>query len=186
MGTLGMPDIFNEVMKAKDTALINALPIICEIWEEWEHLFGRTYAPVCPYRTEDAEVLLITMGSLSETAEAAIDILRDHHHVPAGLLKLMLWRPFPRKEFTAATQGARVLAVMDRAVSFGGVSGPVGAEVRACFYGAPSPPVIVNEIIGLGGRDVTVEDFISIIEKARAMNTQPPEGYEIYGVRGSS
>ena len=185
MGTLGMPDIFNEAMKAKDTALINAKAIIYEVWREWETLFGRPYEPVFSYRTEDAEVLLVTMGSISETAEAAIDELRDHH-VPVGLLKLRLWRPFPREELTAAAQGARVLAVMDRAVSFGGVSGPVGAEVRTCFYGDPAPPVIVNEIIGLGGRDVTTEDFMSIIEKARAMKTQPPEGYEIYGVRGSS
>jgi pyruvate ferredoxin oxidoreductase alpha subunit len=180
-----MPDIFNEVMKAKDTALIASLPVIEEVWQEWERLFGRSYAPVFSYRTEGAEVLLITMGSLSETAEAAIDVLREQH-VPAGLLKLRLWRPFPREAFMAAAQGARVLAVMDRAVSFGGVSGPVGAEVRTCFYGDPAPPVIVNEIIGLGGRDVTVEDFIAICEEARATTTQPPEGYTIYGVRGAS
>jgi pyruvate ferredoxin oxidoreductase alpha subunit len=179
-----MPDIFNEVMQAKDAAVSGSLPVIEEVWQEWERHFGRAYEPVHAYRTEDAEVLLVTMGSLSETAEAAIDALRDRR-VPAGLLKLRLWRPFPREAFTAAAQGARVLAVMDRAVSFGGVAGPVGAEVRACFYPGPAHPLIVNKIIGLGGRDVTVEDFIAIGEEARAATAQP-DGYHLYGVWGLS
>jgi pyruvate ferredoxin oxidoreductase alpha subunit len=83
-------------------------------------------------------------------------------------------------------KGIKVLAVMDRAVSFGGAAGPVCAEIKAALYGEPNPPAIVNYVIGLGGRDVTVDDFITIAEKAaQAEKEKPKEAYEIYGVRGS-
>jgi len=71
-------------------------------------------------------------------------------------------------------------------VSFGGSAAPVGAEIRSALYDEPDRPVIINEIIGLGGRDVTVGDFIQIAEKAaKAQKKSPKEAYEIYGVRGS-
>jgi pyruvate ferredoxin oxidoreductase alpha subunit len=185
MGTLGMPEIFTEAMKAKDVALINSKKIILQVWKEWEEKFGRTYEPIEAYKTEGAEVVLLTMGSMGDTAEVAVDELRKRK-VSAGLLRLKLWRPFPIEELRNAVKGTKVLAVMDRAVSFGGSAAPVGAEIRAALYGEPDRPLIINEIIGLGGRDVTVGDFIQIVEKAaQAEKEKPEEAYEIYGVRGS-
>ncbi len=185
MGTLGMPEIFTEAMKAKDVALINSKKIILQVWKEWEEQFGRMYEPIEAYKTEGADMLLLTMGSMGDTAEVAIDELRKRK-VSAGLLRLKLWRPFPIEELRNAVKGAKVLAVMDRAVSFGGSAAPVGAEIRAALYGEPDRPLIINEIIGLGGRDVTVGDFIQIVEKAaQAEKEKPEEAYEIYGVRGS-
>jgi len=185
MGTLGMPEIFTEAMKAKDMALINSKKAILEVWREWEEQFGRKYGPIEAYRTEGANVLLLTVGSMGETAEVAVDELRKRK-MPAGLLKLKLWRPFPSEELRKAVKGAKVLAVMDRAVSFGGSAGPVCAEVKSALYGEPDRPAIVNYIIGLGGRDVIAEDFIQIVEKAaKAEKEKSKEAYEIYGVRGS-
>lgn len=185
MGTLGMPEIFTEAIKAKDMALINSKKAILEVWREWEEQFGRKYGPIEAYRTEGANVLLLTVGSMGETAEVAVDELRKRK-MPAGLLKLKLWRPFPSEELRKAVKGAKVLAVMDRAVSFGGSAGPVCAEVKSALYGEPDRPAIVNYIIGLGGRDVIAEDFIQIVEKAaKAEKEKPKEAYEIYGVRGS-
>ncbi len=185
MGTLGMPEIFTEAIKAKDMALINSKKAILEVWREWEEQFGRKYGPIEAYRTEGANVLLLTVGSMGETAEIAVDELRKRK-MPAGLLKLKLWRPFPSEELRKAVKGAKVLAVMDRAVSFGGSAGPVCAEVKSALYGEPDRPAIVNYIIGLGGRDVIAEDFIQIVEKAaKAEKKKPKEAYEIYGVRGS-
>ena len=185
MGTLGVPEIFNEVMKAKDTALINSKKVVLKIWKEWEEQFGRRYEPIQAYKTDGAKVLLLTMGSMDETAEAAIDELHKRN-ISAGLLKLKLWRPFPAEELRKAVKGAKVLAVMDRAVSFGGAAAPVGAEIRSALYDEPDRPLIINEIIGLGGRDVTEGDFVQIAEKAaQAEKEKPKEAYEIYGVRGS-
>jgi pyruvate ferredoxin oxidoreductase alpha subunit len=156
-----------------------------QVWKEWEEKFGRTYEPIEAYRTEGAEVVLLTMGSMGDTAEVAIDELRARN-TPAGLLRLKLWRPFPADELRKAVKGVKVLAVMDRAVSYGGATAPVGAEIRSALYDESDRPVIVNNIIGLGGRDVTVEDFIRIVEEAaQAEKVSPERGYEIYGVRGS-
>jgi pyruvate ferredoxin oxidoreductase alpha subunit len=184
MGALGLPEIFNEVMKAKDTALVNSKKVILEVWKEWEKMFGRKYEPVSSYRAEDARVMLLTMGSMGETAEMAVDELRKKGK-SVGLLKLKLWRPFPFAELKKAVKGAKALAVLDRAVSFGGPGGPVGGEVRAALYGEPDRPVVMDYIIGLGGRDMTVEDFVAIAEKASlAEKRKTKELYEIYGVRG--
>ena len=70
----------------------------------------------------------------------------------------------------------------DRAVSFGGPGGPVFSEIRSALYEEAVRPAIVNYIIGLGGRDVQVEDFIEMVK--RAANGKLSEPYEFYGVRG--
>ena len=102
--------------------------------------------------------------------------------VKAGLLKIKLWRPFPFDDFKKAAKGIKVLAVLDRAISFGGPGGPVFSEVRSALYDVPSRPKIVNYIIGLGGRDVQVENFMDMAK--RAAKGKLSERYEIYGVRG--
>jgi pyruvate ferredoxin oxidoreductase alpha subunit len=118
---------------------------------------------------------------MGETAEIAIDELRKQG-VKAGLLKIKLWRPFPFDDLKKAVKGIRVLAVTDRAVSFGGPGGPVFSEIRSALYDVPKRPKVVNYIIGLGGRDVHVEDFMDMVR--RAEKGKLSERYEIYGVRG--
>ncbi len=185
MGALGMPDIFNEAAMAKDQALINSKKVILEVWKEWEEQFGRKYEPIGAYRMKGAEVALLTLGSMGDTAEVAVDELRDKG-VKAGLLKMKLWRPFPVEELIKAVKGLTSLAVIDRSAPFGGACGPVCAEVKAVLYDQKERPAITNHIIGLGGRDIVVGDFVKIVEQAiSAQKKKPKEAYEIYGVRGS-
>jgi len=185
MGSLGMPDIFNEAMQAKDHALIRSKKVILEVWKEWEQLFGRKYEPIGAYRMNGAEVALLTLGSMGDTAEVAVDEMRSKG-VKVGLLKLKLWRPFPTDELIKAVKGLTSLAVIDRAVSFGGANAPVAAEIKAALYDQKERPLITNYIIGLGGRDVVVDDFVKMVEKTiDARKKKPKEAYEIYGVRGS-
>jgi len=180
MGAFAMPDFFPQMMKAKDMALLNSKKTIVKVWDEWEKRFGRRYKPVETYRTDGAEVILVTMGSMSETAELGVDELRDNG-IAAGVVKIRLWRPFPSDELKAAVKGARVLAVMDRAVSCGRSGGPVFTDVRAAFYSEDKRPIIVNYVMGLGGVDVTVGDFAEMGEKALKAKK---EEYEFYGVMG--
>ena len=185
MGTLGLPEIYTEVMMGRNVALMRSKEVILQVWKEWEEQFGRRYTPISRYRTEGADVLLITMGSMGETAEVAIDQLRDEG-VACGLLSMKLWRPFPFEELRQAVAGAKVVAVTDRAVSIGGPGGPLFAEVRSALYGEADRPVVLNYIIGLGGRDVLVEDFKNMVRRAaEAMHVRAESAYEIYGVRGS-
>jgi pyruvate ferredoxin oxidoreductase alpha subunit len=181
MGTLGMPEIYAEAQKSKNVALVNSKKVILEVWKEWEKQFGRKYEPIQSYRTEDADIALVTMGSMGETAEIAVDELRKQG-VKAGLLKIKLWRPFPFDDLKKAVKGIRVLAVTDRAVSFGGPGGPVFSEIRSALYDVPKRPKIVNFIIGLGGRDIQVENFMDMVRRATKGKLSEP--YEFYGVRG--
>jgi len=185
MGAFAMSDYFTEMMKAKDEALKNSKKVILEIWDEWAKMFGRVYKPVETYKAEDAEILMLTMGSMGETAEMAIDALRAKG-VSAGLIKLRLWRPFPFEEIKAAVKSAKKLIVTDRAVSFGGPGGPAFSEIKSALYHEAHRPAIYNYIIGLGGRDVTVKDFIGMFDKVIPYDAEKAvDTYEFWGVRES-
>jgi len=183
MGAFAMSDTFHEFMKAKDEALRNSKKAILEVWDEWEKMFGRRYRPVETHCADDAEVLLVTMGSMGETAEVAVDEMRDKG-VSVGLVKIRLWRPFPFEELKAAVKKAKLLIVTDRAVSFGGPGGPVCSEIRSALYDEKDRPAVCDYIIGLGGRDVAVTDFVTMIEQAMKDHTKGAlKDYEFYGVR---
>lgn len=179
MGCFNMPDIFTETMKAKDAALINSKKTIVKIWNEWGRQFGRHYHPVETYKNKGAETMILTMGSMGETASVAVDELKKKGQ-SIGLVKIRLWRPFPLEELRAAIQGCKTLIVMDRAVSFGGAGGPLATEIKSLLFHDRERPRIVNYIMGLGGRDVAVEDFIAMFERA---GKKKEETYEFYGVR---
>ena len=183
MGAFAMSDYFAEIMKAKDEALKNSKKVILDVWDEWGKLFGRKYQPVETYRVEDADVLMLTMGSMGETAQIAIDELRAKG-VKAGLVKLRLWRPFPLAEIKAVLKNVKKLIVTDRAISFGGPGGPVFSEVKSALYAEAKRPLIYNYIYGLGGRDMAVKDFAGMFEKVLADTTnQESDTYEFWGVR---
>jgi pyruvate ferredoxin oxidoreductase alpha subunit len=185
MGAFAMSDYFTEMQKAKDEALKNSKKVILEVWDEWFKIFGRAYKPVETYMAEDAEILMLTMGSMGETAEMAIDALRAKG-VLAGLIKLRLWRPFPFEEIKIVLKNAKKLIVTDRAVSFGGPGGPVFSEIKSALYFEAKRPAIYNYIIGLGGRDVTVKDFVGMFEKVIPYSVDKAvDTYEFWGVRES-
>ena len=125
----------------------------------------------------------MTMGSVSETAMTAVDAMRAKG-IPVGLLRFRLWRPFPLEEFKRAVKGVKVLAVMDRAISYGAQGGPVFTEVRSALYGEPDAPQIFGFVAGLGGRDITVEMFTEMVNKAlRYAKKKKGPLYELIGVR---
>ena len=183
LGAFGSPDVFMEVKKQIEEALIGSQKVVTEVWKEFGRLFGRTYKPVESYKTKDAETLLITMGSISETAMTAVDALREKGQ-KVGLIHIRLWRPFPFKEFLQAIKGAKALAVLDRSLVTGGVGGPVGLEVKSALYGKDGRPYVAEFVAGLGGRDMTVETFIEVVDKAeRYAKKQKDFQYELIGVR---
>ncbi len=183
MGAFAMSDYFTEIMKAKDEALKSSRKVILEVWDEWAKRFGRSYKPVETYQAEDADVLMLTMGSMGETAQMAIDQLRAKG-VKAGLVKLRLWRPFPLAEIKAVLKNAKKLIVTDRAVTFGGPGGPVFSEVKSALYAEAKRPLIYNYIYGLGGRDVAVGEFVGMFDKVLAdTKNEAADTYEFWGVR---
>lgn len=182
MGDFATPELYTEAKKAQDEALRNSKRAILQVWQGFAEIFGRKYSPVETYRADDADVLLLTMGSFSEMAMEAIDDLREAGE-RTGLVRLRLWRPFPFQELCQAAAKAKVLVVLDRALSFG-ASGPVCSEVQAALYHLENRPNIIGFIGGLGGRDIRVEDFECLVRRGIDKAKQGRFGeIEMFGVR---
>ncbi len=163
MGPVGIPDIYTETKYVQQRLLVDAYQPIVETLDAFGEQFGRHYKPVETYRAEDAEVLLLTMGALGETAMEAVDARRERGQ-KVGLIRLRLWRPFPFARLFEAVGDKPVLGVMDRAVSFGGPVGPVASEVKSAFYSRDQRPLVVEFVAGLGGRDMSVAHFDGIFD----------------------
>jgi pyruvate ferredoxin oxidoreductase alpha subunit len=184
MGTFAVPEIYSEAKMAHDMALRNARKVIERVWDEWGKATGRYYKALETYRTDDADTVFLSMGSFGETISMAVDRLRDQGQ-KVGLVKLRLWRPFPDEDIRQLLTRFKRVIVVDRALSFGGVGGPFATEVRAALYGAAQAPVLSDFVVGLGGRDVTVSDFVAVAAKAAAeMAAGRPADFHFYGVRG--
>ncbi len=180
-----MPDVYTEARKAQDEALKNSKAYIVKAWDEFGKQFGRYYKPVETYKTEDAETIIVSMGSISETAMTAVDVMREKGK-KVGVARIRLFRPFPAEELFAAVKGAKNLVVLDRVTSFAGgyVSGPVCLEVKSILYDRKSYPKIANFLVGLGGRDVTDQNFYEMVDKvAASKDGGVPVAYEFINVR---
>jgi len=185
LGAFAPPVIYTEIKKSQDVALRATKLTILDVWKEYGAISQRHYHPVEHYRTEDAPVLLLTMGSFSETAMVAIDEMREKGK-KVGLIRLRLWRPFPFEEVRQAVADAEVLVVLDRCLSFGGPGGPVCSEIKAALYSQEKRPKVVSFVGGLGGRDISVQEFVYMINKGAeiARSGREVEEAEIIGVRG--
>jgi pyruvate/2-oxoacid:ferredoxin oxidoreductase alpha subunit len=128
--------------------------------------FGRSYGGAFEtYRLEDAEVALVTLGTVTSTAREVVDRLREKGQ-KVGMIKLRYFRPFPTERLREATAHLKALGVYDRAVSYG-VGGPTYIEVRNALYDLANIPVL-GFLAGLGGRDVTREDVELMFKKTDA------------------
>jgi len=181
MGMFGIPEIYTETKKATDEVLRNSKKTILAVWDEFDKIFGRRYAPVESYKTEGAETILIAMGSISETAMTAVDEMRAEGK-SVGLLRIRLWRPFPDEEFKAAAAGAKKIGVIDRCLTLGSHGNPVFQEIRSLLYPLADRPQIFNFTLGIGGRDSTREDFKYIYDRCQTLVQEGQDRFEMVGV----
>lgn len=180
-GSYALPDFYTEAKKQQEEALRNSYSVILKVFEEFNKMFGREYKPVEKYKTEDAEILILSAGGISGTAKVAVDKMREKGE-KVGLLKLNLWRPFPEKELKDAIKDCKILSVVDRAISFGGAGGPIATEIKSYLYNTQFNSIkVLSFIAGLGGRDVKIEDFEEIVRKSKISGDT--KIFEIIGVR---
>ncbi len=165
MGAFGAQNVYTELKMQGEAALLAAAPVLEEIWDDFARRFGHRYRAVELHAVEDAEVVLVTMGSIGETAITAVDEMRAEGR-KVGVARIRLWRPFPREELLRALGGAGVVVAVDRMLSPGAGGGPVGAELRAAFCGRPNAPVIRDAVAGLGGREINRATFRRLAEEA--------------------
>ncbi len=184
IGPVGMPTVYTEAKMAGEAALRNSYGPIVEAFDEFGEKFGRRYRPVETYKSEDAEVLLVTMGSISETAMSWIDAKRAQGE-KVGLVRFRMWRPLPTQDFKKAIANAKVLTVIDRHFSPGGAGGPVAQEIKYMLYGDEKRVPVVECVAGLGGRDIEFEDFDKMYETSVAVKGGAPvPPFELVQVRG--
>jgi pyruvate ferredoxin oxidoreductase alpha subunit len=174
-GMFTFPEYYMEFRYAIDQALQRSKKKIMAAGKEFEERFGRDYSALVEgYRLEDAETVLVAMGSLCGTAKDAIDEMRAAGK-KVGLLKIRTYRPFPAGEIAGALQGAKRVAVLDKNISLGS-KGAVGLEVKDVLYGSGIP--VLDYIVGLGGRDLRKRDIARIVDLA-----EKGEGDLFYGLR---
>ncbi len=152
----------------------DAVPdILGEAMIEFHKLTGRRYGMIDCYRTEDADYVIVGLGSMMETAMVAVDHLRKNEGLKVGALHVTSYRPFPGAELVSALKGAREIAVVERMDNPLGQSNPLTMEIKSAFADAASGadgypqidslPTIYSGIAGLGSRDVRAGDFIATI-----------------------
>jgi 2-oxoisovalerate ferredoxin oxidoreductase alpha subunit len=176
---------FMEYKYQQQEAMEKAKEVIKEIDQEFGERFGRSYGGlVQPYRMEDAEIAILAMGSNCGLARMAVDDLRKEG-IALGSLKLRVFRPFPEEEIRAVTKKLNLLIVLDRDASIG-MGGIVYSEVAQSLYPMELKPLLVNYIVGLGGRVFTLQDLKTLtedaIKRARAGKIDRPVRW--VGVRG--
>jgi len=146
-----------------------ACDVIREVYADFEKVFGRKYGNPFfeEYMTEDAEVVLLGMGTLSTPTKVAVRKLREQGK-KVGFVRLRWFRPFAGPELAKCLERFKAIGVVDRDFSFGSpdLSGVVATEVRSAMYSnASSRPPVLGFICGLGGREVTVPDVETMTEK---------------------
>ncbi len=160
IGTFTDPDYYMEARYAIEVAMEKSKEVMAKANQEFADIFGRKYDLVEKYRCDDAEIIMVAMGSVCGTIKDVIDSLRDEGE-KVGLLKIRVYRPFPREEIKEVLENGSKVAVIDKNISFGmgGVLyNNIKAKTNAEVYGF---------IAGLGGRDITTEYVREIVEKTK-------------------
>jgi pyruvate/2-oxoacid:ferredoxin oxidoreductase alpha subunit len=170
-GGLVKPDAYMEMRWLQQEALNKVPETLAAIEKDWLRMFGRSYGAIERYRTEDAELLLVTSGTVTSTARAVVDARRAAGE-KIGLLKVKMFRPFPSALLREAVRGLRPvprLAVLDRNIS-PGHGGIFAEELRSALYDLPESerPEVFGFVLGLGGRDITPTVIGDVIEQTRA------------------
>ena len=181
IGPFGAQNVYTEVKQQQEAALLEAEVVLNEIWTDFDERFGRHYNPVEAYRTDDAEVILVTMGAIGETARTAVDEMRETG-IPVGLARIRLWRPLPCEQLASVLENAETIAVIDRMMSPGAPGGPVGLELRSLFYDREKRPKIINFVAGLGGREINRRTFKEAVKQAQVLKKQK-RNYSLIDVR---
>jgi pyruvate ferredoxin oxidoreductase alpha subunit len=165
-------------------AVLRARDKIETVAREFEKSFGNYRGGLIDtYATEDAEVILVAMGSVIGTLREAVDVLRGEG-VKVGLVKVRSFRPFPAEALRQAISHAGAVAVLDRALSFG-YQGILATEVKTALYDAPDRPLVLGLMAGFGGREVNLETVREIVQRTqRALDAgHVPNESEFIGLK---
>ena len=156
---------YMELRYLLQEALQNSRETITRVGREFGKLFGRSYTNMFwEDRLDDADVVIVAMGSLAMEAIVAADMLREVGH-KVGVLGLRVFRPFPKADVVKALKKSRFVVIFDKNISYG-LEGATSSEIKSALYGSPVNAVIRNFIVGLGGRDVKARELVDAVNKS--------------------
>ena len=178
-GTAQNPDIFFQAKEAANRYYVAVPDIVADYMDQISELTGRKYRPFTYYGAQDAENIIIAMGSVTETIRETIDYLTEQGK-KVGLIAVHLFRPFSAKHFVEALpKSVKRIAVLDRAKEPGAGGEPLFLDIRSHFYGQKDAPIIVGGRYGLGSKDTTPSQILSVYEN---LDMKEPKGDFTIGI----
>lgn len=157
--------LHTKYRRMQEEILEGSKKIIEEVDEDYGKKFGRRYGGLIEeYKCEDSECLLITLGTMSTAAKRAVDSLRKDN-IKIGLARIRFLRPFPKQQIMKLALKSEAIGIIDRMVLAGTNSGMVATDVKSALFNFEKRIPIISFIAGMGGEDVTTEDFIQIGRK---------------------
>lgn len=157
-------------------AIDGSAAIIQQIGDEWEKVCGRPFKFVNEYMCEDAEYIIVVIGSAAGNVRHVVNELRAQGK-KVGVASIRVFRPFPYAELAKACAGAKAVAILDRSESFGAQYGPLGMEVRTALYDLPERIPTRDYIFGLGGADVTLDQIRQVYAELETVESASSIAY---------
>ena len=164
MGPMDLQAFLFEHKYQQAEAMRNAKKVILEVADRFEKMTGRKYSFFEEYKLDDAEIAIVCMNSTAGTTKAVVDDLRAKG-IKAGLLKVRVYRPFPAEEIAKALSHLKAVAVLDKDDSVNAAGAPLFTDVTSAMYTNQIANVpMVDYMYGIGGRDTTTKDIVSVFE----------------------
>lgn len=163
---------FMEMRYQQYQGFCSAMPVIKETMADFSAQFGRSYQTLEGYQCEDAEAILITLGSMSGSVKHMVDQYREKGK-KVGNIRIVSFRPFPAEELAALIPSKARVGVLDRSMSLGAQAGPVCLEVRAALADSRQDIKVQPYVVGLGGRDVRPVAVTTALDQLLENNTEP-------------
>ncbi|HHY35049.1 MAG TPA: pyruvate ferredoxin oxidoreductase [Firmicutes bacterium] len=169
------PHLFTEDKYTVALGMERARTVLETAFSEFADVFGRKYSSVMDYGCDDAETIIVSLGSLNGTVRDLIKKLRASGQ-KVGLLRIVAYRPFPYERVRKLAAKAKNVIVIDRAPALGEI-GPLNQDVRAALYGLYPAPQVTGFVLGLGGRDIPQSDLVKALEYSISRNGDYPATY---------
>ncbi len=176
-GTAQNPDIFFQAREASNKFYEPVADLVEDYMKEITKMTGREYHPFTYYGADDAEHVIVAMGSVTETIREVIDMLTKNGE-KVGLIAVHLYRPFSEKYFlNVLPDSVKRIAVLDRTKEPGAMGDPLYLDVRNLFYGKENAPLVVGGRYGLSSKDTKPQDIISVFDNLK--QNEPKDQFTI-------
>ncbi len=183
VGVVGPPEYYFEMKYQAIDAIERSRSTISKITTEFNRSFERSYDDIGTYGMDDAEYALLTMGSMTGSARVVAEEWR-RKGIKAGVISIRTFRPFPVEVLKEKVSGLKGLGVMDRSSTPGGPSNPLFCDIATCLYGLKERPVLQGFVSGLGGRDISLDNFRTMFKATMdAADTKSPKPCMYVGLR---